>query len=143
MIKRSSLLVVLCMSLLAACASAPQASLQDFNGTWVVDMDASHAVNPSLAERNSIRDFMSQVTMEIDVEQKQMTIISAEHEEKIALPFVILAQQQNTLRIRIDDGADGGAADEMIHLQLDGGQLIFKVTSTPNNRDDFVFVRKP
>lgn len=129
----------MCLAL-GGCAGLRGGQLQDFNGRWIVDMAASLAINPSLSQREDIRQFMSKVIMAIDMDRREMSIIFEGMEERRrGIPFTITEHQPGRIVLTMKDDVD----IVFIDLQLKNNQLIFITPDQPGQREDFVFVRKP
>lgn len=116
-----------------ACAAPSQPAVRDFAGNWVVDLTASERVNPTLKDREEMREFMSQVVLAIDLDKLEMTIKQAQFVEQRVMPFVILEQAPGMLVLKVDK-------TELVRLELTGKELTFRVVDDPSNRETFVFV---
>lgn len=135
MVKISYITLLLVMVSCLACA-AVQPKPQDFAGSWVVDMAASEQLNPTLANREHMREFMAQLTMIIDMDKHELIMLHVQ-EKEYAIPFKVLEQSPGKLAIRTDEGS-GESTD--INLELKNGVLTFKVADDESGRDSFVFV---
>jgi hypothetical protein len=122
------LLVAILTPILAGCAAAVPA-YQDYNGLWVVDMEASRKINSAIDEATA--EFMSHVVMAIDMEQRTMTVKYEDDEATVV--FTVIAHDSSGLTIK--DGP------HIMRLTLKESRLEFSALTEPRQRDDFVFIR--
>ena len=138
------ILIAVCMCLmLAACASTGDgAAWQNINGQWVIDIEASTAINPHLAQSESYREDMSLISMEINMREHTLTPLIPE--EKIQpLAFTVLEQSGDSmlLRFSIDDTTYNGRFHVNVNM-LPGNKLEFRVVEDKDGREHFIFIKR-
>ncbi len=110
--------------------------LKAFNGSWVVDMEASLAQNPGLMEDLEQRLYLRQLVMVINMESREITMGHGRQQNRDPYKFIVLSAAPGQALLKLEAGLEVKLVkenDKIIYLRHGHEReiLVFKPMKYP------------